>query len=50
MDQVSIKYTIIKIYPNLNIWFENKPSGNPGLQSHLQPAWPDEFEKKSPKM
>jgi hypothetical protein len=35
MDQVSIKYTNIfhakpsKIYPNLDFWFENKPSGNP---------------------
>jgi hypothetical protein len=34
MDQVSIKYTNIfqcktlKIYPNLDIWFENKLSGN----------------------
>jgi hypothetical protein len=37
MDQVTIKYTNIfhpkkfpKIYPNLDFWFENKPSGNPG--------------------
>jgi hypothetical protein len=35
MDQVSIKYTHIfycktpQIYPNLDFWFENKPSGNP---------------------
>jgi hypothetical protein len=34
---VSIKYTPTssiarpsKIYPNLDLWFENKPSGNPG--------------------
>jgi hypothetical protein len=35
MDQVSIKYTIIfhcktlQNFPNLDFWFENKPSGNP---------------------
>jgi hypothetical protein len=32
MDQVSIKYTNIfhcKTLPNLDFWFENKPSGNP---------------------
>jgi hypothetical protein len=39
MDQVSIKYTSIfhcktlQIYPNLDILFENKPSGNPALDS-----------------
>jgi hypothetical protein len=27
MDQVSKKYT--NIFPNLNFWFENNPSGNP---------------------
>jgi hypothetical protein len=40
MDQVTIKYTnilhcrTIKIYPNLDFWFENKPSGNPAWQSY----------------
>jgi hypothetical protein len=35
MDQVSIKYTILfhcnthQNLPKFNIWFENKPSGNP---------------------
>jgi hypothetical protein len=35
MDQVSIKYTNIfqcktlQNFPNLDFWFENKPSGNP---------------------
>jgi hypothetical protein len=24
-----------KIYPNLDFWLENKPSGNPGLNSQL---------------
>jgi hypothetical protein len=34
---MTIKYTSIfhykasKIYPNLDFWFENKPSGNPGV-------------------
>jgi hypothetical protein len=23
-----------KIYPNLDIWFENIPSGNPGTQTY----------------
>jgi hypothetical protein len=23
-----------KIYPNWDFWFENKPSGNPGMGSH----------------
>jgi hypothetical protein len=38
IDHVSIKYTNTssiarpsKIYPNLDFWFENKPSGNPAL-------------------
>jgi hypothetical protein len=33
VDQVSIKYTTArpsKFYQNLDFWFENKPSGNPG--------------------
>jgi hypothetical protein len=41
MDQVSIKYIPTsfiarpsKIYPTLDFWFENKPSGNPASQSH----------------
>jgi hypothetical protein len=32
MDQVSIKYT--KIFPNLDFWFENKPSGNPEFKPY----------------
>jgi hypothetical protein len=37
MYQIAIKYTKLffartpKIYPNRDFWFENKPSGNPGL-------------------
>jgi hypothetical protein len=42
MDQVSIKYAKSsiarpsKIYPNLDFWFENKPSGNPASECILQ--------------
>jgi hypothetical protein len=37
MIQVTLKYTNIfnrqalKIYPNWDFWFENIPSGNPGV-------------------
>jgi hypothetical protein len=42
MDQGSIKYKISssarpsKIYPNLDFWFENKPSGNPDGQARFR--------------
>jgi hypothetical protein len=49
MDHLSIKYTNIsrpsKIYPNLDFWFENKPSGNPDLQPSRRQALPAERKK-----
>jgi hypothetical protein len=37
--QMSTKHTKIlpsKIYPNLDFWFENIPSGNPGENSGMK--------------
>jgi hypothetical protein len=28
-----------QIYPNLDFWFENKPSGNPGPDSKILRRW-----------
>jgi hypothetical protein len=42
IDQMSIKYTNIfhcktlKNYPNLDFWFENIPSGNPGFGGNIK--------------
>jgi hypothetical protein len=56
MDQVSIKYIHqptssiarhSKIYPNLDFWFENKPSGNPGVETKVKKWKTRFFTKKS---
>jgi hypothetical protein len=28
-----------KIYPNLDFWFESKPSGNPGTLTGIRGSW-----------
>jgi hypothetical protein len=50
MDQVSIKYTNIlhcKALQNLDFWFENKPSGNPGQNYPLMFDSEPKRQKKS---